>query len=735
MKNFIALLLLFLAAEGGVRADSSVPNPPAGELRGQLVDRKTGRPLGWAHVVVVELHRGVMADSAGRFYFLRVPAGTYTVRATLLGYAEGTQRIEVYGKDTAHAYIAMEEKPLHTQEIVVEDKHDVHKGKPEIKVQGKQLRENLGTTIAETLAKEPGLDQRTMGMAPARPVLRGLGGDRLLLVEDGERTGDLSATSADHATVLDPLTAGSIDIVRGPAALLYGANVLAGVINVQRNYVPVVQFSHVHGSASAQLQSVNGSYAGAADVSLPIGVFSLRADGSFQRGFDIATPSGNLRNTGVRSSTVSAGASYVQPWGVVGLAGSYYTSAYGIPGGFVGAHPNGVSIALNRWHTELKADVHTEWTIAPRLDVRSTFSRYFHAEHESNGALGMDFGVLTYNASALLHTDSVGILQGGTVGVWSEYRDYATGGLTFTPHTKEYTAAVLLHQKAAIEGVALQGTVRIEHKSVQPQEKLSSTIGLIHRRDFSDIAAALSASYPLGKQGSISLTAMRAFRAPGVEELYTEGPHLAAYSYEIGNPLLHTERSVGVDATVQYNPEHLSITMSLFRNHIAGYIYPRNTGDTNYRVLLPVYQHSGAEALMLGGEASVTWQCTQHMSISGTASYVYGKLVGSNQPLPMMPPLQGTARIQYNTGRFSVSVLLRGASAQERTGEFEERTAGYAVAALMADYSLSVGGLLHTLALSVENLTNTEYRRHLSRVKSIMPEPGRNLKLLYRLYF
>lgn len=735
MKNFIVVLLLFITTDGQLWAENPVPNPPTGELHGQLVDKYTGRPLGWGHVVVVELHRGAIVDSSGRFRFPRVPTGVYTVRATLLGYTESTQRVEIYSNDTAYAHLAMEEKPLYIQEIVVEDNHDNPNGKPILELQGKQLRENLGLTIAETLAKEPGLDQRTMGMAPARPILRGLGGDRLLLVEDGERTGDLSATSADHATVLDPLTAGSIDIVRGPAALLYGSNVLAGVINVQRNYVPSVRFDHVHGSASAQLQSVNGSYAGAADISLPISVFSVRADGSFQKGFDIATPAGNLRNTGVRSSTVSVGTSYVQPWGVVGLAGSYYTSAYGIPGGFVGAHPNGVSIDLNRWHTELKADIHTGWALAPRLDIHSTFSRYFHAEYESNGALGMDFGVLAYNASVLLHTDSVGVLQSGTVGVWSEYRDYATGGLTFTPHTKEYTATALLHQKAIVEGITLQGTLRIEHKSVQPQEKLSNKIGIIHRRDFSDIAAALSVLHPLGEYSSVSFTVMRTFRAPGVEELYTEGPHLAAYSYEIGNPLLNTERGFGIDATFQYNPNPVSITLSLFRNYIAEYIYPRNTGDTNYRVLLPVYQHFGAEALMFGGEASATWQCTQHISIHGTASYVYGKLVENNQPLPMMPPLQGTARVQYATGNFSISALVRAASAQERTGEFEERTAGYAIASLMADYSLTTGVFLHTIALSIENIANAEYRRHLSRVKSIMPEPGRNLKLLYRLYF
>lgn len=729
------MALLLCATVGYAHANERTGEQATGAIRGQLIDEQTRRAVGWAHIVVEELHRVVMADSNGMFLFTRVPAGAYTMKATLLGYATAVQHVEVRGEETTHVRLALSEKPLVTEEIIVQDEHDIRKGKPAIELQGKELRENLGITIAETLDSEPGLDQRTMGAAPARPVLRGLGGDRLLLTEDGERTGDLSATSADHAAVLDPLTAESIDIVRGPAALLYGSNVLAGVVNVQRNSIPSMRFDHVHGSALAQMQSVNGGYAGAADIALPVGAFSLRADGSFQQGYDIATPVGNLRNTALRSSTVSAGASYVQPWGVVGAAGSYYRSTYGIPGGFVGAHPNGVSIDLDRWHTEFKADIHTDWAFVPRLDIRSAFSRYFHAEYESNGALGMDFGVLTYNASALLHTDSVGVLQGGTVGVWGEYRDYATGGLSFTPRTAEYTATALLNQRATVEGIALQGTVRIEHKSVQPEEKVSNKIGVIRQRDFTDVAAAVSASYPVGENGSIAMTAMRTFRAPGVEELYTEGPHLAAYSYEIGNPLLDTEHGFGLDVTLRYHAEPVSLVASLFRNSIAGYIYPRNTGDTNYRVLLPVYQYTGGEALMLGGEMSVIWQWTPYLSLHSTVSYVHGKLVESGQPLPMMPPLQGSVRVQYAADGFSVSAVLRGAAAQDRTGEFEQPTAGYAVAALMADYSISAGGLLHTIAVSVENIANMEYRRHLSRVKSIMPEPGRNLKVLYRVYF
>ena len=730
----MTLFFLFCALVSTTPAEHFTPEPlQTAVIQGRVVDAATHGPVAWAHITLSELHKAGMADSAGRFTISRLPAGRATLHVSRVGYHDASTTLMLGENDTVQVVIELTESVVGTQEIIVEGDHD-RSGGPAVELSGSALRERLGGTIAETLVREPGLDQRTMGAAPARPVMRGLGGDRLLLLEDGERTGDLSAASADHAVVLDPLTAQSIEVIRGPGALLYGSNTLGGVINVQREYIPAMITDHIHGSATARLESVNGGYAGAADIAIPLGTIALRSDAGFRRGFDISTPAGNLRNTGVRTANGSVGASYVQPWGFLGAAGSYYETRYGIPGGFVGAHPNGVSIALNRWHSELRADIHSPLGGVERFELHGTFSRYYHAEYESNGSLGMDFGVLAYNASAIAHTDSLGALHSGSVGVWGEYRDYATGGLSFTPHTREYTAAVFGYQRADIGALSLQASLRFDAKSVQPEEKISR-IGTVSRRDFADVSGAVAASWAVDSSLSLGFTLMRTFRAPGVEELYTEGPHLAAYTYETGNPALEKETGFGVELSAQYTAERTSLSLALFRNALSGYIYPHNTGDTNYRVLLPVYRFTGGEALMFGGELTGEWRITNALTAGMTASYVYGELADSRRPLPMMPPLQGSLRLRYSTGGFSATASLHAASGQHRLGEFEEPTAGYAVLNLLADYSFATDVLLHTFTLSVDNAANTEYRRHLSRVKSIMPEPGRNLRLLYRLYF
>lgn len=731
----MTFLFLVYALAYSSPAEHAVHSAPSqAVVRGRVVDATTHEPIAWAHVTLAEQHKVGMSNGDGWFTVPHLSAGTVTVRASRVGYEATSATVTLRGSDTVNIVLGMVEAQNYASEIIVEGRHE-RSSEPDIELSGSTLRERLGGTIAETLVREPGLDQRTMGAAPARPVLRGLGGDRLLLLEDGERTGDLSATSADHAVVLDPLTAQSIEIIRGPGALLYGSNTLGGVINVQREYIPTLLSDHIHGSATTQLESVNGAYAGSADLSVPLGSIALRSDVGFRRGFDIATPVGNLRNTGVRTANASLGASFVQSWGFFGVAGGYYETRYGIPGGFVGAHPNGVTIDLNRWHTEVRADVHLHSGPVEQLEVHTTFSRYYHAEYESNGSLGMDFGVLAYNASLVAHTDTLGILHSGSVGVWGEYRDYATGGLTFTPHTREYSAAVFGYQQADVGALSLQASLRLDMKIVQPEEKVSNKIGAIVRRDFADVSGSVAAKYAFDPALSLRFTLMRTFRAPGVEELYTEGPHLASYSYEVGNPTLGKEQALGAELAVEYKTDPVALSLALFHNAISGYIFPRNTGDTNYRVLLPVYQFAGEQVRMLGAEVSGDWCMSEALSLNATVSYVYGELVDAQRPLPLMPPMQGSLRLRYSSGQFSAVASVHAADAQNRTSEFEEPTAGYVVAGLLADYSVNAGALLHTFTLAVDNIANTEYRRHLSRVKSIMPEPGRNVKLLYRLYF
>ena len=195
-----------------------------------------------------------------------------------------------------------------------------------------------------------------MGPAPARPVLRGLSGDRLLVLEDGERTGDLSATSSDHAVAIEPMTTERIEVVRGPGTMLYGSNALGGVVNVVRGYVPAEQPQGRNGSFTWQAESVTGGLSAGLAFEQPLGPLAMRFDSSLRNAGDVSTPRGPLANTDIRTGNGSLGVSLVRPWGHLGVSGSLYDSEYGIPPDPEGGHPLGISILLERQHLESRAE-------------------------------------------------------------------------------------------------------------------------------------------------------------------------------------------------------------------------------------------------------------------------------------------------------------------------------------------------------------------------------------------
>lgn len=709
----------------------------AGAVVGSVVDADTDEPIGFAQVLLEEANRSATADEAGQFEILFVHGDTYTLKAFRIGYQPLTQSVRVPAGDTLRVTLQMASTLIEQGEIVVEGaREDVRQfADADMELEGRKLRQNLGTTIAETLDEEPGISMRSMGPAPARPVLRGLGGERLLVLEDGGRTGDLSATSTDHAVVIDPLTSERIEVIRGPAALVYGPNTLGGVVNVIRGVVPTSMPRKLTVGASLQGQSVNNGLSSGFGAEAPLGPLAAHVDASVRTADDVSTPVGPLENTELTTLNGSAGLGLIGNWGHAGLAGSYYRSSYGIPGGFVGAHPDGVNIELDRRRIEARAEIFDPIAWIPRMELEGSFSRYEHQEYEADDVLGIEFGLLSYHGRALFHTHRNGHMRKGAFGLWSEYRDYASGGYSHTPASTEWTLAGFGFQDVHFEGFTLQVGLRYDYRRVRPgEEQESETIGTIRERSFGGVSASLRGMIHPREDLSAGVTLMRSLRMPGIEELYSEGPHLAAYSFEIGNPELGLERGWGAEVFGRYEHPTLTASVATYYNLIDGYIFPLNTGETNVQTLLPIYQQTGAEARMLGAEASIGARILDGFHAAATASFVHGTLTNRDEPLPWMPPLSGKLDASYERNRLTLGATTRFAAEQKRTGPFEEPTNGYLIFGAYAQYYFETGPTLHTIDLIVENIADAEYRDHLSRVKSVMPEPGRNIKLLYRIY-
>jgi iron complex outermembrane receptor protein len=731
---FFALLMMY----------TTTASAQSGALAGRMLDAESNDPIGWVTVLVEDTERGQITDEQGRFFFADLPVGQHIIETLHISYHNTRFAVEIKAGDTTHVDLRIGHQELQLEGVHIEGQRadsPAPLDEPDVVFSGNKLRQNLSQTIAETIDYEPGIAQRTMGPAPARPVLRGLSGDRLLILEDGERTGDLSATSSDHAVAVDPMTTQRIEIVRGPETMLYGSNALGGVINVQRGYVPVERPNASGGTVSWQGESVNSGLSLGFERVHSLGrSLALRADGSWRTAGDVSTPRGTLTNTGIQTGNAALGLSTVRAGGYAGAALGAYRSDYGIPPDPNGGHPDGVTIEMERQHAEFRAQWRGDMLIgAQTLDVHHTFSRYGHAEYEDNRALGMEFGVLTHNGGAQMRWTPSGAQQRTALGFWYEYRDYAAAGLNFTPDAKEYAGALFSFSGWRSGPWQIHGALRADVRRVQPNEaRYSRQVGSIETRDFSGLSGGFSLQYQLHTQIATGVTLMRTFRAPGIEELFSEGPHLASYAYEVGNSSLDSERAWGTEIFVEFRRgiDHLNI--ALFRNQIDGYIFPQNTGQRSWRRAdLFLYQTAGLDAIMHGVETSFAWHMTARWKTAGTLSYVRGTLTElADEAMPRLPPLQGRVGLTYEPREaLEWTGSLRWAAAQRRTGPFENPTDGYAVLDLSGQYNVYWRGHLHAFSLSLHNATDAVYRKHLNRIKELFPEPGRSARLLHKVFF
>ena len=603
-------------------------------ISGEVIDAETETPLVDVHVSLLRNREGTSlfrTGKTGQFRFDEIAQGTYMLRFERAGYEASAQEIIVEA-DPLTMTIKLKHNPVELGEVIVtpgDDEHAHFEKTTDLNLAAQELDQQMGATIAETLSGEMGITQRTMGRATARPVVRGMGGDRLLILEDGGRTGDKSASSADHAVTIDPTTATNIEITRGPASLIYGSSTLGGVVNVKRETIPQTLPHRPTMNLTFQGESVNSGLTGTTGFTIPIGDLAWRLGLNRRHTDDTHTPIGILENTSLSQTNFATGISLVKDWGHIGISGGSYRSDYGVPGSPEG-HIHGVTINLDRQRYEGDFEYGFQQSFLEKLKLHSTYTRYQHQERESNNRLGVEFGVLTTNVSALAY------MRGDSVaGVWGEYRDHATGGFYWTPHTREMSlAGFYLKQKQLNDDLTLQGAIRYDVRRAEPfKEGIVTRAGPVAQRDFGGVSSAVSGIYHWDDHLETGATLMKTFRTPGIEELFSDGPHLAVYSYEIGNAELGSEDGFGTEAFLRYAAKRMKINLTVFRNQIYGYLIQTNTGEKEWGSgaagWLWIYQYQGQNAVLEGAEFSVDTEIVPRFQVEASMSYVKGTLTAS----------------------------------------------------------------------------------------------------------
>ncbi len=734
----------------------------AGEIKGTVTDGADRTPIPAATVRLVEVRRVDVSHEDGGFRFRDLPAGDYSVVVQRVGYRPRTLSVQVRPGQTSDMSVELQATALQLTPTIVTGSVDERSSRELMSatsvVSGVALDQQSAQTVAGVLINQPGVAVTSLGPSTGRPVIRGLGGDRILMLEDGQRPGDLSALSGDHAVAIEPATARQIEVVRGPNSLLYGSSALGGVVNVVREEIPVSRPDRRHGAVLLEGSSVSRGLTVGGYASDALGPFAVRGEATLRRSHDIDTPIGRLISTDGTTGTGALAFSVVRDVGHAGLSYRVYDNNYGVPGGFVGGHEEGVRIDMQR-HT-VRGEAERTSSIGPFTSLRTTavLTRYRHEELERSGSIGTLFKQWQGSAEVVARHGDLGPWTAGAMGVRAQYRDVLTGGTLRSPSTLDYSLAGFLVEEIGRGPLRWQGGLRYDVAHYTPEGNSSIFVGGVRvpaiPRTFGSASGSLGVLYDLRETWHLGANISRAFRTPDFSELYTNGPHLAANSFDVGDPRLSEEIGLGAEVFVRYDHARVRTEMTFFRNQLDNYVFPSSRGraELGTQGNRPRFQYTNEDAVFSGAELQLQVSLTPRLALDATTSSVRARFtsmralipiitatdttfVDPSEYPPFIPPLQGTVSLRYDRPATYGGFTMRWADRQERVGDFETATAGYVLLGANVGWRILAGSRLHTVTLRVDNLLDRTYRDHLSRIKDVFPEPGRNVNVLYRLTF
>ena len=752
-RVFFTLMLGFLVSGAALAAQE-------GRIEGVVMVGDA--PVDDADVVIPGLGRRVRVDGAGRFVFERIPPGRYVLEAQSVRWGRGLESVDVEADQTAQVTVQME-AVFHLDEMVVSagagSTRRSEAYQPASVMTSRDLVTSAEASLGETLSRQPGVTSSYFGPGSSRPIVRGIGGDRVRILEAGIGTGDASSTSPDHAVAVEARNADRIEVIRGPATLLYGSSAVGGVVNVLDGRIarePATQpfTGYVEGLGG----SVSDERTASGAVNAAFGSFVISGSGLYRNTGDYAIPgfseafpepgeeleAGVLENSALSSTRGSGGVSYVTEGGYVGVAFTSQTSDYGVPGHAheeedpmapppVGEEEEFVTIDLEQQRFDFEGALRFGSSPVRNLKARFGFTDYEHTELE-----GAEIGTQFFNEyfeGRLESEHSFSDRTQGAVGAQISSRDFeAIGDEAFVPPSTTQTMALFGYEEFTVtEALSAQGGLRFERQNANAPT--------VAERTQHALSASLGANWDASELVSLSFSASRSTKLANAEELFSDGPHAATRAYEIGDPMLSEEVALGFDMTAHLHADRFRGSASVFTTGFADYIYEAATG--NERDGLTEFQFVQDDARFTGAEVeaeldvieSLPGTQSPHLSVNVLADFVDAKLTATDEYLPRIPPLRFGGGVNYRHSHFVVRAGARYTAEQDKLGAFETATPSATMFDASISYRLFTGGLFHDISLVGTNLSNEEARVHTSFLKDLAPLPGREIRLIYRLNF
>ncbi len=658
-------------------------------------------------------------------------------------------------------------------------------------ISGDTLTREIQPQIGDALTKLPGVSATSFTPGASRPILRGFQGERVRVLTDGIGAIDVSNTSADHAVTIEPLTLDRIEVLRGPAVLLFGGQAVGGAVNAIDKRIPrAVPDEAFHLDAIANYASATDQYGGAASLDIPLADrLVIHFDGSYRKSDDLevsgfvlspqlraeqleiaaeereeghldeaeeaeelANLRGRIPNTATKTYSLGTGIAFIDDGGSIGIAASYYNSDYGVPARPGAEHAHGeeegeehegeeeheegeegheeegpVTIGLEQFKVDLRAEALLPGFFE-KLRVRAAYADFSQTEFE-----GDEVGTVFENQGIegrveLVQRNNDG--WRGATGVQYVFRDFsAIGAEAFVPPNITNQFGVFTLQEYSSGGWDFEAAARYDHSAVNAR-----TLGI--SRDFNSFSAALGAGYTTANDLKIGINLSRSERAPAAEELLSNGPHVATQAFEIGNPDFTTEKSIGGEFYVRYDSPDIQLSATAFVNDFDDFIIDIPTGGEEDG--LPVFQYIQNDATYYGfefeGSAKLAEAGGFRFVADTVVDYVHAKLDGLG-PVPRIPPLRVLGGLEAQSSGLTLRGEVEWFADQNRNASFETETEGFTLVNASASWKpFGKGGGL-TLIASANNIFDVAGRRAASFTKDFAPLSGRDFRMSAKVSF
>lgn len=701
-------------------------------LRGTVTLGESGKPVHNVLITIVQLKRTVSTDEEGHYEFTALPPGRYDVVAQLDRNPDMTRTADVTGGDATLDF-QIELSTLREEVTITATGTEtaVSSSIQSVEVLGSvDLAKKSPVSLGEALDGELGVAKRSFGPGTARPVLRGFDGDRVLVLQDGGRIGGLGFQSGDHAEPVDVLTVEKVEIVKGPATLLYGSNAIGGVVNTISGHDSPHKGMNGYLTGVAGTNGGHGGGSGGFEFGTERWLFWGNAGG--QRSGDYETPIGVIENSFSREASAAAGFGYYRDKGFFSFNYNFNKRRYGIP--FDPADTEAEIVELNprRHSIEFRGGFRDTGSFVNAGTFSFQYNNYRHAEIESEtGEIGTQFKNNSYLFQGLFDQRKHGRLS-GRFGFWGMNRDFsATGEEALAPPTKQNAFAVFGLQTLDLEHVSFQFGGRVETNRYRPAA--TDARGILPDRNFTGFSGAAGIRVPTWSGGAIVANYSHSYRAPSLEELYNLGPHPGNLAFEIGNPNLRRELGDGLDFGLRHSSKRSRFEANGFFYHIRDFVFLAPTGDEEDGLLVAEYDQ--ATARFAGVEARFERELHPIVWFTSGLDYVNAQLTDNDTPLPRIPPLRGRLGLEIRYKGLLLNPEIVMANHQDRLFPTESRTAGYAVANISGSYLIARQHAAHIISFNFFNMGDTLYRNHLSFIKDFAPEMGRGLRVTYTLRF